>query len=170
MVFQTGPLAPGDYTTDDTLDGDLGKTYLLNSGLYRFVKLGAAVSNAGGKVLVHTLTDGEITGVVAETTTANNPRKAGVIPVADRIAATTDLAIDTRLMIQLSGTATVQAATTTVVGPTSLGTTTTSGAAGAIATTVDGTTAVGAYLGYATNTAAAAAVSDPITCVLGIVA
>lgn len=168
MVFQTGPLAPGDYTTDDTLDADLGKTYLLNDGLYRYVKLEAAVSNAGGKVLVHTLTSGEITGVVAETTTANNPRKAGVIPTTGSIAATTDLAINTRLMIQLTGTSSIQAGTTTVTGPTSLGTYTTSGSAAAIATTVDGTTAVGAYLGYATNTAAAAAAGDPITCVLAI--
>lgn len=168
MVYQNAPLAPGDYTTDDTMDADLGKTYLLNDGLFRYVKLGSAVSNAGGKVLVHTLTSGDITGVVDETTTANNPRKAGVIPTTGSIAATTDLAASTRLLIQLTGPTTVQAATTTVTGPTSLGTTTTSGAAGAIATTVDATTAVGAYIGYATNTAAATAAADPITCVLAI--
>lgn len=168
MVYQTGPLAPGDYTTDDSMDADLGKTYLLNDGLYRYVKLGAAVSNAGGKVLVHTMTSGEITGVVAETTTANNTKKAGVVPTAGSIAATTDLAADTRLMIQLTGTSLVNISATTVTAGASLGTTTTSGAAGAIATTVDGTTAVGAYLGYTTNTAAAAAAGDPVTCVLAI--
>lgn len=168
MVYQTGPLAPGDYTTDDTMDADLGKTYLLNDGLYRYVKLGAAVSNAGGKLLVHTLTSGEITGVVAETTTASNYRKAGVVPIAGSIAATTDLAADTRLMIQLTGNSIVQISATTVTGPTSLASTTTSGAAGAIATTTDATTAVGAYIGYCTNTAAAAAAGDGVTCVLAI--
>lgn len=170
MVYQTGPQAPGEYTTDDSLDADLGKTYLLNDGLYRYVKLDAAVTNAGGKLLVHTLTSGEITGAVAETTTASNPRKAGVIPIAGSIAATTTLALGTRLLVQLSGTSQVQISATTVTGPTSLASTTTAGAAGAIATTTDATTAVGAYIGYATNTAAAAAAGDPVTCVLGIVA
>lgn len=170
MVYQSGPQAPGEYTTDDTQDADLGKTYLLNDGLYRYVKLEAAVTNAGGKILVHTLTSGEITGVVAETSTANNPRKAGVIPIAGSIAATTTLAINTRLLVQLSGTSQVRISATTVTGPTSLGTSATAGSAAAVATTVDGTTAVGAYIGYATNTAAATTAGDPITCVLGIVA
>ncbi len=170
MVYQSGPQAPGQYTVDTTMDADLGKTYLLDDGLYRYVKLDAAVTNAGGKLLVHTLTAGLITGAVAETTTAANPRKAGVIPITGDIAATTTLAIGTRLLVQLSGTSSVRIAATTTVGPTSLASSTTSGAAGAIATTADATSSVGSYIGYATNTAAAAAAGDPVTCVLGIVA
>lgn len=175
MSFQSPPLAIGDYTTDDSLDADLGKTYRaaykdssgnLTDGLFRFVKLTAAVSDAGGKVVIHSLSSGRVNGNAVETTTASDVEVAGVIPVYGNIAATTHLAADTRLLVQVNGPARVKAGNTTVVAGGALVTATTSGAVQSMATGVEAATAVQAYLGYATNTAAATAASQLITCVL----
>lgn len=166
MTFMSGPQAVGQIATDSTLDSDLGKTYRQADGLYRWVKCTAAISNAGGKILVHSLSSGDINGNVVETTTASDVEVAGVIPVAGSITATTTLAADTRFLIQVSGAAQVKAGNTTVVAGGALVTATTSGTVQSMATGVEAATALQAYVGYATNTAAATAASQLITCVL----
>lgn len=160
------PLQPGKYTTDDGLDSDLGKVYLINKGLYKFVKTGVAVTNAGGKVLVHTMSAGVPTNAVTTTTSANEQEVAGVVPIAGDIAATTALASGTRLLVQISGPSKIRAGTTTVSSGIALGTGTTAGTASRIATTVTALVALPAYIGYATNTVAATAVNVVVTCML----
>lgn len=160
------PLKPGEYTTDDGLDADLLKTYMINKGLYKFVKLGAALTNAGGKVLVHTMSAGVPTSSAVVTTTANEQEIAGVVPIAGDITATTALASGVRLLVQLSGPSKIRAGATTVISGVALGTTATAGTSGRIATTVTALVALPAYLGYATNTGGATAVNAVVTCVL----
>lgn len=176
MSYYNPPMKAGWYTTSSAESGDLKKTYRLNGGVFRWVTNTAAISNAGGKVLIHTITSGAITGQVVETTTANDYRIAGVVPInssstqGGAITATTTLAANSYFLIQLSGYSQVQCANTTCTAGQALITTTTSGAVGSLSTTADGATGVLGYLGYATNTAAATAASQLITCVLQCVA
>lgn len=174
MSYYQAPGKVGIYTTSATQNGDLKKTYRLNGGVFRWVTNSAAISNAGGKVVIHTITAGAITGTVVETTTASDYRVAGVIPVASTsgdgaITATTTLAANSYFLVQLSGYAQVQANTTVVAGG-ALVTTTTSGQVGSMATGVEGAAAVTAFLGYATNSAVATVANGLVTCVLTRVA
>lgn len=166
MTDSRPPLLPGQYTTEDDLDADLGKVYLVDKCLYKFVKAGVAITNAGGKVLVHTMSAGVPTNAVTTTTSANEQEVAGVVPVTGDIASGTDFLINTRFLVQLSGPARVKAGLTTITSGAALGTYTTAGTASKIATTVTANVALPAFLGYATNTAAATAVNTLITCIL----
>lgn len=175
MSYYNPPMQVGEYTTDDTQTADLKKTYRLNAGVFRWVTNTSAITNAGGKVLSHIFTSGAMTGAVGETTTANDYDVAGVIPLGTSgeggaILATTTLAANSYFLIQINGAAQVQAANTTCIAGYPLITTTTSGAVGSLSTTADGATAVLGFLGYATNTAAAASAGSLITCVLTRVA
>jgi hypothetical protein len=175
MTYYNPPMKVGEYTTGTTQSADLLNTYRLEAGVFRWVKAGAAISNAGGKAVVFSLTNGVPTGAVVETTTANDYKVAGVIPIGTSgrggsIALTTTLAADSYFLIQLNGASQVQAANTTCTAGQALITTTTSGAVGSLSTTIDGANAVLGYLGYATNTAAATAAGQLITCVLTRVA
>ncbi len=169
------PQEPGQYVTGTAQSGDLGKTYRLNSGVFRWVTNSAAITNAGGKILTFTFTAGAITGTVVETATANDYPIAGVIPIGTSgqggaILRTTTLAAASSFLVQVNGGAQVQAANTTVTAGSPLITTTTSGNVGSLATTADSVSAVLGYLGYATNTVGATAAGQLITCVLTRVA
>ncbi len=174
MSYFQPPMAAGQYTTSATLTGDLGKTYRLNAGVYRWVTNDAAITNAGGKILTHVFTAGAITGHVVETTTAGDYDIAGAVPIGTSgqggaIAATTTLAAASYFLVQVNGQTSVQA-NTTVVAPCALITTTTSSNVGSMSTTVDAAAAALGYLGYATNTAVATVAGGLITCVLTRVA
>jgi hypothetical protein len=174
MTYFQPPMKAGSYTTSTALSGDLKNTYRLESGVFRWVTNTAAITNAGGKVLTHVMSSGAITGQVVETTTANNYNVAGVVPIGtsgqgDAISATTTLAANSYFLIQLSGPGQILA-NTTVTGGYALITTTTSGQAGSLSTTIDGANAVLGYLGYSTNTAVVTAAGLLITCVLTRVA
>jgi hypothetical protein len=174
MSYYNPPMEVGEYTTSTALSGDLKKTYRLNAGVFRWVTNTAAITNAGGKVLTHVFSSGAMTGQVAETTTANDYDVAGVVPLGTvgqngTIAATTTLAANSYFLIQLSGQSQILA-NTTVTGGYALITTTTSGQAGSLSTTIDGANAVLGFLGYSTNTAVVTAAGNLITCVLTRVA
>ena len=176
MSYFQPPMKPGEYTTSATLTGDLGNTYRMDAGVFRWVTNSAAITNAGGKVLVFSFTAGAITGTVIETATANDYPIAGVVPIAatstqgGAITRTTTLAAGSYFLVQVNGASRVQAANTTVSVGSPLITTTTSGNVGSLATTADAVSAVLGYLGYATNTAGATAAGQFITCVLTRVA
>jgi hypothetical protein len=165
----------GEYTTSTTLSGDLKNIYRLETGLYRWVTNSAAISNAGGKAVVHTITAGAVTGTVVETTTATDYKVAGVIPIGatstqgGAITATTTLAANSYFLIQLSGASQVQANTTASAGATLI-TTTTAGQVGSMATGVEASVGIIGVLGYATNSAVATVANGLITCVLTRVA
>lgn len=175
MTYYNPPMKVGEYTTDDSLTGDLLKTYRLEDGVFRWVYNSAAITNAGGKVVVFSVTNGAPTGAVVETTTASDVEVAGVIPISSNstqggaITATTTLAANSYFLVQLNGPARVQANTTVAVGG-ALVTTTTAGQVGSMATGVEAAAAVQAYIGYATNTAVATVANGLITCVLTRVA
>lgn len=175
MTYYQPPMKVGEYTTSTTMSGDLLNTYRMEAGVFRWVYNSAAISNAGGKVVTLAFTAGVPTGAVVETTTASDNDVAGVIPIGSSstqggaITATTTLAANSYFLVQLSGKAQVQANTTVVAGG-ALVTTTTSGQVGSMGTGVEAAAAVMAYLGYATNTAAATVASGLITCVLTKVA
>lgn len=166
----------GEYTTSTTLSGDLLNTYRLDTGVFRWVKASAAITNAGGKIVTLVFSSGAPTGAVAETTTASDNDVAGVIPIGSSstrggaITATTTLAADSYFLVQLSGYTRVQAGNTTVVAGGALVTATTTGTVQSMATGVEAAAAVQAFVGYATNTAAATAAGQLITCVLTKVA
>lgn len=175
MSYYNPPMKVGEYTTSATLTADLGNTYRLDAGVFRWVTNSAAITNAGGKVLTFTFTAGAITGTVVETATANDYPIAGVIPIGTSgqggaILRTTTIPANSYFLVQLSGAARVQAANTTVTVGAPLITTTTSGNVGSLATTADSVSAVLGYLGYATNTVGATAAGQLITCVLTRVA
>ena len=159
------PMAPGQYTTSDDLDADLGKVYQVGNNLYKFVNSTAALSGAGGKVLVHTVTAGVLSTGVVTTTTANTTPFAGVVPITGDIASSTALAAGTRLLVQIAGPASIQASSLVTNGL-PLGTFTTAGAAGGIASTVTVETALPACFGYAINSTVATVAGGVITCVL----
>jgi hypothetical protein len=165
----------GEYTTGTTETADLKKMYRMNTGVYRWVTNDAAITNAGGKLLSHVFSAGAITGHVTENATANDYDIAGVIPIGTStqggaIGLTTTLAANSYFLVQISGPAQVQAANTTVAVGNPLCGTTTSGAAGSLATTVEAFAGMMGYIGYATNTVAATAAGQLITCVLTRVA
>jgi hypothetical protein len=175
MSAMNPPVAIGTYTTDDSLDADLGKLYDTLDGFYRYVKTSTAIiSNAGGKALTFAVTLGVPTWTVAETTTVSDAYVAGVVPISaattgPAIAATTALAAGSRFMIKVSGAAVVRA-NTTVVSPAALNTSATAGMAQSMTTGVEAAAALAGFFGFATNTVAATAASGTITCVLrGIV-
>jgi len=175
MSYFQPPMKVGEYTTDDSLTGDLLKTYRLDDGVFRWVYNSSAITNAGGKVVTLVFSSGAPTGAVVETTTASDTDVAGVIPIGasssqgGAITATTTLAANSYFLVQLSGASRVQA-NTTVSNGAALVTTTTSGQVGSMATGVEAAAAVLAYLGYATNTAVATVANGLITCVLTRVA
>ncbi len=174
MSYYNPPMKVGEYTTSTAESADLKKTYRLNAGVFRWVTNSAAITNAGGKVVTHTITAGAITGTVVETTTAADYLVAGVIPLGTSgqggaILAATTLAANSYFLVQLSGASSVRANTTVTAGG-ALITTTTAGMAGSMATGVEAAAAVLGYFGYATNTVAATAASGLITCVLTNVA
>lgn len=160
------PMQPGQYSTDSGQDADLNKTYRLPEGVFRFVKTGAAITNAGGKTLIFTVTAGVLVNVVENTTTVNN-KIAGVVPITGDIATSTTLASGTRLMVQLTGLSKVKAGNTTVIAPAALVTHTSKGFVKSMATGTQAKLALNGYIGYATNTATVAA-GTAITCMLGI--
>lgn len=176
MTYYNPPMKVGEYTTDDGQSADLGKTYRLTNGVFRWCTNDAAITNAGGKLLSHVFTAGEITGHVIECATANNYDIAGVIPIASdstqggAIARTTALAANSYFLVQINGQAQVQAANTTVAVGNPLCGTTTAGNVGSLATTVEAFAGMQGYVGYATNTVAATAAGQLITCVLTRVA
>jgi hypothetical protein len=175
MSYYNPPMQVGEYTTSTSQSADLKKTYRLNAGVFRWVTNTAAITNAGGKVLTHVFSNGAMTGQVIETTTANDYDIAGVVPLGTSgeggaILLTTTLAANCYFLVQLNGEARVQAANTTVTVGMPLITTTTSGGVGSLSTTADAVSAVLGYLGYATNTVAATAAGQLITCVLTRVA
>ena len=175
MSYYNPPLAVGEYTTDDSLTADLGKTYRLDNGVFRYVVCDAIITNAGGKLMSHVFTAGAITGHVVECATANDFDIAGVIPIGTSgqggaIARTTTLAASTYFLVQLSGEASVQAVNTTAAVGNPLVGTTTGGQVGSLATTVEAFAGMQGYIGYATNTVAATAAGQLITCVLTRVA
>jgi len=175
MTYYQPPMKAGEYTTGTTETADLKKTYRLPSGVYRWVTNDSAITNAGGKLLSHVFTAGAITGHVIECATASDYDIAGVIPIGTSgqggaIALTTTLAAGSYFLAQVNGSAQVQAANTTVTLGAPLISTTTSGGVGSLVTTVDAAAALLGYIGYATNTAAATAAGQLITCVLSKVA
>lgn len=174
MSFYMPPMKVGEYTTSTALSGDVKNIYRMDTGVFRWVTNSAIISNAGGKVVVHSIVAGAITGTVVETTTASDYLVAGVIPIGTStqggaITATTALAVGSYFLVQLSGQASVKA-NTTVSASDALVTTTTAGQVGSMATGVEAAAAVKGYLGYATNTAVATVASGLITCVLTRVA
>lgn len=171
MTYYNPPMKVGEYTTDDTQTADLGKTYRLTNGVFRWVTNDAAITNAGGKLMSHVFSAGEINGHVIECATANDYDIAGVIPIGTTgqngtIARTTALAANSYFLVQISGQAQVQAVNTTVAVGNPLCGTTTGGQVGSLATTVEAFAGMQGYIGYATNTAAATAAAQLITCVL----
>lgn len=175
MTYYQPPMKVGAYTTSTALSADLKNIYRLETGVFRWVTNTAAITNAGGKLMVHTITAGAITGQVVEATTANDYKVAGVIPIGtsgqgDAIALTTTLAANSYFLVQLSGPAQVQAANTTATLGNPLCATTTAGGAGSLSTTVEAFAGMEGYIGYATNTVAATAAGQLITCVLTRVA
>ncbi len=178
MTYYNPPMASGAYTTSATLTADLGKTYRLAKGVFRWVTNDLAITNAGGKVLSHVFTAGAITGHVIECATANDYDVAGVVSIADTadiaqggaLLRTTTLAANSFFLAQISGASQVQAANTTAAVGNPLVGTTTSGGAGSLATTVEAFAGMQGYIGYATNTVAATAAGQLITCVLTRVA
>lgn len=171
MTYYNPPMKAGEYTTSTAQSGDLLNTYRLEAGVFRWVTNTAAITNAGGKVVTLSFTSGAPTGAVVETTTASDNDVAGVIPIGTSgqggaILATTTLPANSYFLVQLNGAARVQAANTTVVAGAALVTTTTAGMVASMATGVEAAAAVQAYIGYATNTAAATAAGQLITCVL----
>lgn len=174
MTYYNPPMKAGEATTSTSQSADLLNTYRLEAGVFRWVKNSAAITNAGGKVVTLSFTSGAPNGSVVETTTASDNDVAGVIPIGTSgqggaILATTTLAAESYFLVQLNGTARVQANTTVVAGG-ALVTTTTAGQVGSMATGVEAAAAVMAYLGYATNTAVATVANGLITCVLTRVA
>ena len=175
MSYDNPPMQVGEYTTDDTMTADLGKTYRLDNGVFRWVTNDAAITNAGGKLMSHVFTAGAITGHVIECATANDFDIAGVIPIGTSgrggaIARTTTIAINSYFLVQLSGEAAVQAVNTTAAVGNPLVGTATAGQVGSLATTVEAFAGMQGYIGYATNTVAATAAGQLITCVLTRVA
>lgn len=176
MTAQNAPMAVGQVSTDDGLTADLGKTYRLADGVFRWVTNDAAITNAGGKALSHVFTAGAITGHVIECATASDYDFAGVVAVASdttqggSIALTTTIAASSFFLAQINGHAQVQAANTTASLGAPLITSATAGGVSSLVTTVDAAAALLGYLGYATNTVAATAAGQLITCVLTRVA
>ncbi len=175
MSYYQPPMPVGEYTTSATETGDLGKTYRLNTGVFRWVTNDSAITNAGGKLLSHVFTAGAITGHVIECATASDYDLAGVVTIGTSgkggaILLTTTLAANSYFLAQVNGSARVQAANTTATLGAPLISTSTSGGVASLVTTVDAAAAALGYLGYATNTAAATAAGQLITCVLTRVA
>ena len=176
MSFYMPPMKVGEYTTSTVQSGDLGNVYRMDSGVFRWVTNSAAITNAGGKVVVHSLTNGAITGTVVESVTvADLTKVAGVIPIGtsgqgNAIALTTTLAAGSYFLLQLSGASQIQANTVITAGATLVVGTVTSGVSASMATGVEGAFAVNANLGYTTNTAVATAAGQLIPCVLPRVA
>lgn len=159
------PLKVGETSTNSQHAADLNKVYSIQGSNYRFVKTGAAISFAGGKVVTRTLTLGVPTGAVTEASTLNDYQACGVIPLVGGISSTTTIAISSYLLVQLTGPATVLA-NSTITAPAIFGSTATSGVAGSIDSTVY---APGAVLGKMTNTAAGGVGGgQPLTCVLTV--
>lgn len=178
MTYYNAPTNYGQYTTSSAQSADLAKTYRLAKGVFRYVTNDAAISNAGGKLLSHLFTSGAVTGHVIECATANDYDIAGVVSIADSadsayggaINRTTTLAANSYFLAQVSGGAQVQAANTTVAVGNPLCATTTSGNVGSLSITVEAFAGMEGYIGYATNTVAATAAGQLITCVLTRVA
>ncbi len=176
MSFYMPPMKVGEYTTSTVQSGDLGNVYRMDSGVFRWCTNSAAITNAGGKVVVHSLVAGAITGTVVESVTvADLTKVAGVIPIGTSgrggsIAATTTLAANSYFLLQLSGAAQIQANTVITAGATLVVGTVTSGVSASMATGVEGAFAVNANLGYTTNTAVATVAGGLIPCVLTRVA
>jgi hypothetical protein len=175
MTYYQAPMQAGEYTTSSTQSGDLGKTYRLAAGVFRWVTNDAAITNAGGKLLSHVFLAGAITGHVIECATASDYDLAGVVTIGTSgeggaILLTTTIPINSYFLAQVSGGSRVQAANTTVTLGAPLIATSTSGGVASLVTTVDAAAAVLGYLGYATNTVAATAAGQLITCVLTRVA
>src|SRR5258708_38758146 len=110
------PLKVGEVSTNSQHAGDLNKTYSIQGSTYRFVKTGAAVSAAGGKVMTRTMTLGVPTGAVTEDVTLNDYQVAGVIPIAFNISSLTTIAISSYMLVQLTGPGQVLA-NSTIVAP-----------------------------------------------------
>lgn len=176
MSYYAPPMKPGQYTTDDGQSADVNKTYRLNDGVFKWVYNSAIISNAGGKTVLLTLVSGAPTGAVTEAAAAAAVNVAGVIPIGSSstqggaITATTELAANSYFLVQLSGEAQVKAANTTTISPYPLITTTTAGGVGSYSTVAAQVADVLSFLGYATNTVAATAAGQLITCVLTRVA
>lgn len=177
MATYTGPLKPGEYSTNSQHGVDVGLTTNIAGGDYRMYQVNTvAIAAAAGGVVQKLYSSGVPTGKIQACATANSYDVAGGIPQAsavpgfaavggpNSISSTTTVPAGAYLLIQYAGPGVVQV-NTTIVAPAIFA----SSATSLVAASVDSTTgAFGGISGRVTNTAVATVAATPTTCIWGL--
>lgn len=174
MSTYTGPLKPGEFSTNTQHQVDLGLTTNIYGCDFRMCQVNTvAITLAGGQAVDRLFTAGVPTGKVTPTVTAASLNVAGGIPVANSsfqgfaipggpnaITNTVTVPASAFLLIQFTGIGQVQA-NTTLVTPAAF-------AISSITTATSVDTSTGplfGYVGRVTNTAVATVSAGLVTCI-----